>query len=132
MEAAEAMNGPGVTWWGENQDEQRPERQMNSSKQAGNCRRKAGCPVSELLPGTPRAAQSGSQCEISLAKEATCLCIKADEPALSGSGRFPGCSCWLKPESGVKAISWQTFLMSWSSCINNRKEWHVCPSQHSK
>lgn len=56
------MNGPGVTWWGENQDEQRPERQMNSSKQAGNCRRKAGCPVSELLPGTPRAAQSGSQC----------------------------------------------------------------------
>lgn len=40
-------------WWGENQDEQHPEHQMNLSKQEGNCWRKAGCPVSELLPGTP-------------------------------------------------------------------------------
>lgn len=29
VEAGEAMNGPGVTWWGENQDEQHPEHQMN-------------------------------------------------------------------------------------------------------
>ena len=50
-----------MAWCGENQDEQCLEHQMNSSKQAGNCRRRAGCPVSEFLPGTPRAAQSGSQ-----------------------------------------------------------------------
>ena len=56
------MNGPRVTWWGEKQDEQCLEHQMNSSQQAGNCRRRAGCPVPEFLSGTPRAAQSGSQC----------------------------------------------------------------------
>lgn len=85
------MNGPGVTWWERTRMNNIPEHQMNLSKQEGNCWRKAELPISELLPGTPGAAQSGSQrADLSLAKEATCLCIKAVGPALSGSGRFPG------------------------------------------
>lgn len=108
VEAGEAMNGPRVTWWGENQDEQCPEHQMNSSKQVGTAGGGLGAQSLSFFQGPPQQPSLAPSVQISLAKEATCLCIKADGPALSGSGRFPG---WLKPESGVKAISWLTFLV---------------------
>lgn len=73
---------------GENQDEQHPEHQMNLSKQEGNCWRKAGCPVSELLPGTPEQPSPGSQ-RADLSSEGSNMLVHQKLLDLhSGSGRF--------------------------------------------